>query len=74
MNIEIVFFNSIDKQLSLLQDSANIDNNQYYQYQNLINKVIHIEYAKELANIADIVEANQQKKDLLEEIKNILPI
>lgn len=74
MNIEIVFFNSIDKQLSLLQDSANIDNNQYYQYQNLINKIIHIEYAKELANIAEIVASNQKKKELLEEIKNLLSI
>lgn len=72
MDIETVFFNSFDKQLSTLQEATEIDNCQYNRYQTLINRVISINYSHELSNIAKAIEQNHKKRELLSKLREFV--
>ncbi|SUT91000.1 dynamin family protein [Actinobacillus lignieresii] len=72
MNIETVFFNSFDKQLSLLDDSSEGDNLQYHRYRALINKIINVNHAQELSDIDKTIELNKRKQTLLEKVNSFL--
>lgn len=72
MDIETVFFNSFDKQLSTLQEATEIDNCQYNRYQALINRVISINYSHELSNIAKAIEQNHKKREFLSKLREFV--
>lgn len=67
MNVEAVFFNSIDKQLSLLESETKSE-----KFRIILREITYIKKHNELNNIEKIIEINNQKSALLMDISNYL--